>query len=212
MARVYKSFSAAVVLVLILASAGCAELPPDYIFEQPDATSPPAGTPPVTGSDPGHGYLTPVTPYPTVTSDRVSPTLSRPPETTPAPDTYVTIYDQMIQYPQATKAYSLDLTTPPLIIEYEVEPKMITRIKYTRSDYGKREYRSYKQIYPSENAWFLVTIRDRESGAIVAEDGFGKLYSADRRKKIYMGWSGNYQIEFAGDEARVHILMRAGGV
>ena len=76
------------------------------------------------------------------------PTLIRPPETTPTPDTYVTIYNQTIQYPQATKAFSFDLTTPPLIIEFGVEPKMITRTKHAKSDYGKREYKDYKPDLP----------------------------------------------------------------
>ena len=124
-----------------------------------------------------------VTPYPTATSDMARPTLIRPPETTPTPDTYVTIYNQTIQYPQATKAFSFDLTTPPLIIEFGVEPKMITRTKHAKSDYGKREYKDYKQTFPSENAWFVVTVRDRESGMIVAEEGFGKLYSTDTQKR-----------------------------
>jgi hypothetical protein len=208
--RVYKPFSVAVVLVLILASAGCAELPPGGGFEWSGGASPPAETP--AGDDPDPGYLAPVTPYPTATSDMARPTFSRPPETTPTPDTYVTIYNQTIQYPQATKAFSFDLTTPPLIIEFGVEPKMITRTKHAKSDYGKREYKDYKQTFPSENAWFVVTVRDRESGMIVAEEGFGKLYSTDTQKKVFVGRSGNYQIQLAGNDARVHVLMRAGGV
>jgi hypothetical protein len=207
--RVNKPFSVTVVLVLILASAGCAELPPGG-FEWSGGASPPAETP--AGEDPDSGYLTPVTPYPTATSDVVRPTLSRPPETTPTSDTYVTIYDQTIQYPEATKAFAFDLAKPPLIIEYEVEPKMITRIKHAKSDYGNREYKDYKQTYPSESAWFAVTIRDQESGTIVAEEGFGKLYSTDTRKKVFVGRSGNYLIQLAGNDAKVHVLMRAGGV
>ena len=197
-------------MVLILASAGCAELPPDSGSMWSGAASSPTDAP-VEG-DPDPGYLTSVTPYPTPTSDMARPTLSRPPEAAPIPDTYVTIYDQTIQYPQATKAFALDLTTPPLIIEFEVEPKMITRIKRAKSDYGKREYKDYKQTFPSESAWFLVTIRDRGTGSIVAQNGFGKLYSADAKKKVFIGRSGDYQIELAGGDAKVHVLMRAGGV
>ena len=197
-------------MVLILASAGCAELPPDSGSMWSGAASSPTDAP-VEG-DPDPGYLTPVTPYPTPTSDMARPTLSRPPEAAPIPDTYVTIYDQTIQYPQATKAFALDLTTPPLIIEFEVEPKMITRTKRAKSDYGKREYKDYKQTFPSESAWFLVTIRDRGTGSIVAQNGFGKLYSADAKKKVFIGRSGDYQIELAGGDAKVHVLMRAGGV
>ena len=197
-------------MVLILASAGCAELPPDSGSMWSGAASSPTDAP-VEG-DPDPGYLTSVTPYPTPTSDMARPTLSRPPEAAPIPDTYVTISDETIQYPQATKAFALDLTAPPLIIEFEVEPKMITRTKRAKSDYGKREYKDYKQTFPSESAWFLVTIRDRGTGSIVAQNGFGKLYSADAKKKVFIGRSGDYQIELAGGDAKVHVLMRAGGV
>ena len=197
-------------MVLILASSGCAELPPDSGSVWSGAASSPTEAP--VEEDPDPGYLTSVTPYPTPTSDMARPTLSRPPEAAPIPDTYVTIYDETIQYPQATKAFALDLTTPPLIIEFEVEPKMVTRIKRAKSDYGKREYKDYKQTFPSESAWFLVTIRDRGTGSIVAQNGFGKLYSADAKGKIFIGRSGDYQIELAGGDAKVRVLMRAGGV
>ncbi|NLA32040.1 MAG: hypothetical protein GX880_09540 [Methanomicrobiales archaeon] len=206
----YKPLSIILVFVLTLASAGCAELPPGSGFEWSGFSSPPDEVPIEDEHDPG--YLTPVTPYATATSDMAIPTLSKPPDVAPTTDTYVTVYDQTIQYPQATKAYSFDLTTPPLIIEFEVEPKMITRIKHAKSDYKDRKYKDFIQVFPSENAWFLVTVRDRGSGAIVAEEGFGKLYSANTKKRLFIGRTGNYQIDLAGSEAKVHILMRAGGV
>lgn len=124
----------------------------------------------------------------------------------------MTIYDRTDEFTKTTKAYAFDLTRLPLIIEFEVEPKMTTRTKHAKSDYGSRKYKDYRQAYPSEAAWFEVTVLDQESGAIVAREGFGKCYGGDTRKKTFVGRSGEYQIQIAGDDVKAHVLMRAGGV
>ena len=210
---VYKSFLAVAVMILILASAGCAELPPGGESGWSGILSPqkPQETPEeVMEYDPG--YLTRVTPYPTVTSSMTSPTLSNLPVVTPTPDTYVTLYNRTAWFVWTTEAFAFDLTVPPLLIDFKVEPKMITREVRAKSDYKDRKDETYRQTFPSEDSWFKVTVRDRNSGAIVAENGFGKLYSADARKQIYVGQSGNYLIELTGNEVKAHVLMRAGGV
>jgi hypothetical protein len=214
MTRVYKSFFIVAAMILILASAGCAELPPEGesgwsgLFS-PSESQETAGVP-----TPDPGYLTPATPYPTPTKGAAGPTLSTLPAVTPTPDPYVTIYNQTTQFnlTRTTEAYSFDLTRPPLIIEFRVEPKMITREKYATSDHTNIKSGMVKQTFPSETSWFTVTVRDRESGKIVAEDGFGKLYSADTRKRVFVGERGDYLIELSGNDAKVHVLMRAGAV
>ena len=212
MTRVHKPFFVAAVLVLILASAGCAELPTGGEPGWSGGLSPsePQETP--EGPDAGPGYLTPATPYPTATSDMAGPTLSRPPETAPTQDPYVTLYNRTTLFAQTTEAFSFDLTAPPLIIDFKVEPKMVTRDKYGTSDYGSKKEGVFKQTYPSEDSWFTATVRDRESGEIVAEDGFGKLFSTETKKRIFVGGFGDYLIQFSGNDVTVHILVRAGGV
>jgi len=212
---VYKSFFLVAVMVLILASAGCAELPPggESGWSGLLSESEPEETPDEQDVDPG--YLTPATPYPTATSSTASPTLSRPlPETAPTPDPYVTLSNRTAQFnsTHATEAFAFNLTAPPLIIDFEVEPKMITRVMHAKSDYKDRKYQDFTQTYPSEDSWFTVTVRNRESGDIVAEDGFGKLFSANTHKRVFVGRSGEYLIQFDGNDVKVHILVRAGGL
>lgn len=200
-------------MILILASAGCAELPPGgesgwsgFLAPEPEKTP--------EEPDVASQYLTPATPYPTATSGIASPTLSRPPETAPTQDPYVTLFNRTKQFnlTQSTDAFSFNLTTPPLIIEFDVEPKMVTREKHTTSDYGSKKDIVVKQSYPSEDSWFTATVRDRESGKIVAEEGFGKRFGTDPHKRIFVGQMGDYLIQFSGNEVTVHVLMRVGGV
>ena len=203
--------AAAVLLVIILASAGCAELPPGGNTGWSGAITPTEEQSGGQGYNPG--YLTPATPYPTATpNDLAAPTLSRLPETLPTTDPYVTIYQKTTKFEQTTEAYSFNLTRPPLIIEFDVEPKMITREKHTTSDYGDKDDIVVTQRYPSENAWFRVTVRDSATGKIVAEEGFGKGFSADTHKRIFIGRYGDYLIQFSGNEVTVDILVRVGGV
>ena len=210
MSKVYKSLFAAAVMILVLASAGCAEMPASNDPGWSGGLSPEEQG----GEDDDPGYLTPATPYPTATGSMAGPTLSRPTETQPTQDPYVTLFNKTIEFSPAhlRDAYSFNLTAPPLIIEFDVEPKMITREKHTTSDYGKKKDIVVKQEYPSEDSWFLVTIRERESGKIVAEDGFGKGFGTATDKRIYRGERGDYLIELSGNEAKVHVTMRAGGI
>ena len=210
MSKVYKSLFAAAVMILVLASAGCAEMPPGSDPGWSGGLSPEE----TGGEDDDPGYLTPATPYPTATSAMAGPTLSRPTEVPPTPDPYVTLYDRTTEFSPAhpRDAYSFNLTAPPLIIEFDVEPKMVTREKHTTSDYGSKKDVVVKQTYPSEDAWFTVTVRERESGKIVAEDGFGKGFGTATDKRIYLGKYGDYLIELSGNEVKVHVEMRAGGV
>ncbi|ABN57399.1 MULTISPECIES: hypothetical protein [Methanoculleus] len=209
MSKVYKSLFAAAVMILVLASAGCAEMPAASDPGWSGDLSPEEG-----GEDDDPGYLTPATPYPTATNGMAGPTLSRPTEVPPTQDPYVTLFNKTIEFSPAhlRDAYSFNLTAPPLIIDFDVEPKMVTREKYTTSDYGKKKDIVVKQEYPSEDSWFTVTVRERESGEIVAEDGFGKGFGTATDKRIFVGKFGDYLIELSGNEAKVHIKMRAGGI
>lgn len=201
-------------MVLALASAGCAELPPGGESGWSGLLSgeAPQETPGAPGPDPG--YLIPATPYPTATGGVAGPTLSRPPETAPTPDPYVIIYNRTTQFnlSHTVDAFAFNLAMPPLIIDFKVEPKMITREKLGTSDYGKKADGVFKQTYPSEDSWFEVTVRDRESGEIAAQDGFGKRYSADTHKQVSVRRLGDYLIQLSGNDVKVHVVMRAGGV
>ncbi|WP_243668426.1 hypothetical protein [Methanoculleus chikugoensis] len=112
MSMVYKSLFAAAVMILVLASAGCTEMPTGNDPGWSGSLSPEE----TAGEDDDPGYLTPATPYPTATSAMAGPTLSRPAEVPPTPDPpYVTLYDRTTEFGPAhpRDAYSFNLTAPP---------------------------------------------------------------------------------------------------
>jgi hypothetical protein len=193
-------------MVLVLVSAGCTGVPSDgdsWPFGSSDST--PVATPEPT-------YVTPATPYPTQTSVTNKPTFSMPVDTPPTPDPYVTLYNKTSQFNYTTDAFTFNLTTPPLLIDFWVDPKMVTREKYATDQYGDRDWSKFEQTYPSPQAWFEVRVRERTTGEIVAQDGFGKLYSTDTHKQVVVRRIGDYLIELTGNEVKVEVLMRAGGI
>jgi len=55
--------------------------------------------------------------------------------------------------------------------------------------------------------FFEIRVRDLLTGEVILEDGFGKTFSVDTRKKIYIRSSGEYLIEFTGNDITATIQM-----
>lgn len=167
------------------------------------------GGSPVTVPTPAapNSYVTieavPVTPPP------IPPDLSKD---IPVPSTndYFTIYSMNNQEAVTALPYvSFALVNPPLVIEYEVTPLSITDVK-------DMDYKIISTVYheqlsinrPYEQSWFRVIARDRDTGKVVTENGYGKTYSQEPQGSIAVYKSGNYRFEFSGEYARVSLTMK----
>ncbi|NLI41507.1 MAG: hypothetical protein GX421_10075, partial [Caldisericales bacterium] len=64
------------------------------------------------------------------------------------------------------------------------------------------------QTYISPASYFEIRVRDKETGEIVEKDGFGKTYSVDTRKVLQVRTSGEYLIEFSGNDIIATVQMR----
>ncbi len=55
--------------------------------------------------------------------------------------------------------------------------------------------------YLDPSAWFEVIIREKNSGVVVLQDGFGqtKQYGSERSRHLKLLTTGNYLIEFGGN-------------
>lgn len=153
-------------------------------------------------------FLTPATPYPTPTTPPGTPFVV----VTEAPvqlTQYQSIYYNVLDFTHQTVAYSYDLSDPPMIIEICIEPEMVTRKVWYQSRYKdkEKEYTETKS-YISQAAWFEVVVRDKNSGEVVEKEGFAKTYSVDTKKEITIRRTGDYLIEFTGNDVSAVIQIR----
>jgi len=210
MKGVYTAAAGAIMMILLLLSSGCAELPPeetDVWSALTGATPAPAKTPsPV----PTPTYVVPATPYPTPTREELtSPIYRSPPAQAAANDTYLEIYQQKRKYNcSEMEAFSYNLTSPPLFIDFTVTPAQITRSITTTSSYGTKAEKTLTVTHLNDMSWFEVTVRDRDTGRVIAREGFGRTYDSAAKKTLTVRTGGNYLIEMTGCLVTVDLHMR----
>jgi hypothetical protein len=123
---------------------------------------------------------------------------------------YVTIYALSNQtVSQVLPIVSFSLLNPPLVIDYSLIPADARDIKYI-------EYKEISTLHeelivldrPYEDAWFTITVRNKDTGQLVTEDGFGRTYSFQSPRRLVVRESGNYSIECAGDYATINLTIK----
>jgi hypothetical protein len=154
------------------------------------------------------GYVTPVTPFPVITTPKPTSGYTVLPDITPNATEYVAIYYNTIPFKQNGTAFSYDLTMPPLVIEACIKPNMTTRTIWYESKYEDQGDVTEKVTTISPAAWFEMTVRDPVTGTIIAQDGFARSFSVDTAKKLTVRSPGSYLIEFSGNDLSAEIQMR----
>lgn len=153
------------------------------------------------------GFLTPATPFPTVTTPVETMPWTRLPNETAEVVRFVTLHHATTAFRNNATAFSYDLTQPPLIIEFCFSPNMTTRTIWYETNVGTRKEHTETITTVSPSAWFEVTVRDPATGNIVAKEGFARQFSVDTTKSIVIRRGGNYLIEFAGNEISAEIRI-----
>jgi hypothetical protein len=201
-------------IIVILLCSGCIA-PPRENSGQGQTTTPENNAGTVSTPTPGltpeiieTQFLTPVTPYPKDEFPTPRSTYSNLPNPTPIPVEYVTIYNNELALKYNTVAYEYNLENPPLMIDICIIPRMVTRNIWYVSPYGSRDEKTVTQTTVSQSAWFEITVRDKNTGNIIEKDGFGKTYSSNPKREIQLRSSGNYVIEFTGNDVNASIQMR----
>jgi hypothetical protein len=152
-------------------------------------------------------YVTIETPVPQVTGPRelLQPDVSRT-----SYDDFVTIYSLTNQtLTQAFPIVSFNLVNAPLIIDYTVTPYNITDTKYIEYKMKSTYYKQNITVTrPYEDTWFTIVVKDKDTGNIIAEDGYGKTRSTERSKSLDIQRTGNFQFEFDGQFGTVNLTMK----
>jgi len=206
-----------IVLLFSVSISGCiappAEKPgiPAGTYEPDQPVSAQSTTPtPITG------FVTIETPY--VTLEPVSAPDANPATyhtlspITPVPEDYVVIYSITNQpFAYNKSAVSFDLKNPPMLIDFDVLAGNITGERtYTgRSGTDSGKDLLVKTDYLDPGAWFEITVREKSSGIIVLQDGFGQArqYGSEHPRHLKIMSPGNYLIEFGGNKLTANLNL-----
>jgi len=196
-----------IILILCCALAGCVappkDTPPPQTLTSGATTSQSSGTqnnPDAVGSAVTTGqYLQDATPFQTP----VTPTLgfhTWTPTPTISQDQVCLIYFEKINSTwEVTKtAKTFNLKNPPMYINYTItDPFYITGTRLVKKKYSDQsEFASYKTLNPV--AYLEITVRNRTTGTIYTQDGFGRDHGQYLNKTIKVVKADDMLIEFGG--------------
>ena len=123
---------------------------------------------------------------------------------------YVSIYsltDQNIS--QVLPYVSFSLHNPPLVIDYNVTPLSQLRLKHVEYKMVDTYYDEDIEINrPYEDSWFKIIVRNKDTGEVITEDGFGRTYSFQTPKQLVIREYGNYSFEFTGNYGVLDLNMK----
>lgn len=199
-------------------SAGCVAPPKGDVKVTPTptsgTTSAPAstGTPEISPSVSGTSNQT-VVPFVTIETPTLSPDSSRivpsniSSQSTAVLDAYVNIYSASQVFRYNSTAVSMDLVNPPLVIDFNVTPVMVTDKKWYVNRTLSHDEVNATMIVPSPNAWFKVTVSDKNNGTVVLENGYAKEFSAETKKQMKVMKAGLFRVDFSGNDVSVVINM-----
>ena len=100
-------------------------------------------------------------------------------------------------------------TTLPLVIDYNVTPLSQQRLKHVEYKMVDTYYDEDIEINrPYEDSWFTIIVRNKDTGEVITEDGFGRTYSFQTPKQLVIREYGNYSFEFTGNYGVLDLTMK----
>jgi hypothetical protein len=95
----------------------------------------------------------------------------------------------------------------PISVQLDTRPMMIHDKKVVFTGVSDTSGTEYDRTRPDENAYSKIVVRDLTTGGVVAEDGYGILYSSESPKKITLLKEGHYAITISGAKATVDLAV-----
>jgi hypothetical protein len=193
------------ILTLTLLASGCIT-PPKGTTTSPTASA--SGSNQVTETNSPETtalpvYVTEVTPFNNPGAQASNPAYNPYATPTPIPeDLSCLIYLNKQYYSYNTTAVSFDLKNPPMYINYTVIPFNITVTKYVKSGQGSNTWITLQYSDYAPYSWFEITVRNKTTGEIYLQDGFGQAQGMSVYTSATLGPilnSDDLQIEMTGN-------------
>jgi hypothetical protein len=222
MKKIYQYLVYSLVIILLLANAGCIAPPKETPAVPVGSSHQTQLAPKTNNSNTSSSFVTEVTladyALSTTTSSESSGyTTFLPPTQIPA-DITCRIYSKSAAYSYNGSAFTFDQKNPPMFINYTVVPRNITKndVYFEKtgtyapsategipgSGKGSAKTVTYTDYSPS--SWFEVTVRDNTTKEIILQDGFGetKGYSTYLSRTLKILKSGDLLVEFRGNDIK----------
>jgi len=144
----------------------------------------------------GLRYVTEETPFSTITPTNIE-YLTLPPTTQVSEDLTCLIYSTTQSFAHNKTAIAFNLLNPPMYFKFNVSNyPLVTRTKVVTLKDGSEETITYTTIDPA--SFFEITVRNKSTGEIYLQDGFGKdtgyyvgTFKLMKRGDLLIEFSGN---------------------
>jgi hypothetical protein len=104
---------------------------------------------------------------------------------------------------------SFNSVKAPVSVQLTTRPLMINDKKIVFSGVSDNSGTEYDITRPDENAYSEIVVRDLTTGAVVAQEGYGKLYSSESPKKITLLKEGHYEVAISGAKTTIDLAVTA---
>jgi len=191
-----------IALLTIIAATGCVAPPKDTSVGETYTYNPAEVTPSTTTFA---SYVTEVTPYINSQEAKVCQTETLGYHTfespTPLPsDKSCRIYTTTQAFSYNASAFAFNLKNPPMYINYTVIPTNITGKKLVSSQYLSKDEQVITYDTYDPQSYFVITVRNKTSGKVYLEDGFGTDYTTYLTRTLKVLNTDDMLIEMKGNK------------
>lgn len=197
------------IIILLIAAAGCVTPPSGTTSSGTSGGTYSTETTTTETTAPGQ-YVTVVTPYSVGTEESSTSASGAKPYATPTQppeDRSCLIYINTQNYAYNTTAITFDLRNPPMYINYTVVPTNVTVNKWVQERSGSKKETTYTYSDYAPYSWFEVTVRNKTSGEVYLQDGFGesKGYTRYLNATLTVLKRDDMLIEFKGNSIKATV-------
>jgi len=204
-----------VAIIAMLAIAGCVAPPKESPASVTYTYNPDATTSTTTSAS---AYVTEVTPYVNTQGIGIEQTETSGYHTfaTPTPipaDKSCRIYTSTQPYLYNGTAFTFNLKNPPMYINYTVKPVNVTVKRAATETYLNKKDVIYEYSTYDPQSYFIITVRNKTSGEIYLQDGFGNDYAIYLTRTLKVLNTDDMLIEMKGNKitATVNFWVKPSG-